>query len=531
MPRSLVTQAAITLLSFSSMENYTGKLLTIVVVSVLLSGVAAWLTAYRYRRAMQRLMRAPAAQGNAAAAAPVIADLPAPRPVTLDDNRRTGVRLTFLLIGLSLLISLSSACIYLWLAFPGERIPPKRALTLALLYVWPVIPALGLMWRWTRWRLLGALLLWCALVYPVFLWRSIEPQPLQLLLGMALEVGPTMVLVAVLLMGSATRAVAPWLLLPIAALVGTSIAGMDLLFVMVEQHHPILMGMITWVPVYAAIALFAMLPWLLAWWPLRSLGRAMGRAYARKWLSDLLVTFTTVWAIALVARALNVASGTGFAALAMLLPLLWIPPVMLLYARWYKREGRPPTLLVLRVFQRDAQVQALFDHVIERWRLSGNTVMIAGTDLADRTLDADDIFTFFDRRLAQRFIRTPAELAPRMAAFDLAADADGRYRVNECYCHDATWQDALQALVRQSDVVLMDLRGFQAHNAGCRYELGTLAQSARALRVVVLADGQTDRAAAAASIGHEHSGRFVWLDATQIDARKRREVLASLFGS
>jgi hypothetical protein len=85
--------------------------------------------------------------------------------------------------------------------------------------------------------------------------------------------------------------------------------------------------------------------------------------------------------------------------------------------------------------------------------------------------------------------------------------------------------------VRQSDVVLMDLRGFRAHNAGCRYELGTLAQSTRALRVVVLADGQTDRAAAGEAIGAQGGERFVWLDATRIDARKRREVLALLFGA
>ena len=105
----------------------------------------------------------------------------------------------------------------------------------------------------------------------------------------------------------------------------------------------------------------------------------------------------------------------------------------------------------------------------ERWRLSGNTVMIAGTDLADRTLDADDIFQFLDRKLAQRFIVSRADVARRTDAFDMMADIDGRYRVNECYCHHTTWQDALQALVRYSDVVLMDLRGFQAHNAGCRY--------------------------------------------------------------
>ena len=243
------------------------------------------------------------------------------------------------------------------------------------------------------------------------------------------------------------------------------------------------------------------------------------------------VLFAAVWTISLVFPALGVAGSVGLAGAAMLLPLLWIPLVMLPYARLHKRQGRPPTLLVLRVFQHDAQIQALFDHVVERWRMSGNTVMIAGTDLADRTLGADDIFTFLDGRLAERFIRTPQEVAPRLAAFDLAPDADGRYRVNECYCHDTTWQVALQALVRQSDVVLMDLRGFQAHNAGCSYELGALAQASRALRVVVLTDSQTDRATAAEAIGHTEPARFVWLDASHINAHKRREVLASLFGS
>jgi hypothetical protein len=79
------------------------------------------------------------------------------------------------------------------------------------------------------------------------------------------------------------------------------------------------------------------------------------------------------------------------------------------------------------------------------------------------------------------------------------------------------------------DVVLMDLRSFQAHNAGCRYELAMLAQTKRALRVVVLTDGQTDRAAAAEAVAHAAPGRFVWLDTARIDARKRAEVLASLF--
>ena len=378
--------------------------------------------------------------------------------------------------------------------------------------------------------MLGVLVLWCGLCFVVMLWRSIEPRPLELLLFLGSEIGPPLLLVALLCMGSATRAVAPWLLPPIVALVWASITGVDLLGLLVERRAPLLMPLASALSVPGVMLLFALLPWLLAWWPLHRLARALGRAYARKQLSELIVLFTAVWAIVLLSQALTMASSAGLGGgLLLALPLLWIPLVMTINERMRTEPGRPPTLLVLRVFQRDAQVQDLFDHVVERWRLSGNTVLIAGTDLADRTLDADDIFTFLDGGLSQRFIRTPADVAPRLAAFDLARDADGRFRVNECYCHDTTWQDALAALVQRSDVVLMDLRSFQAHNAGCRYELGTLAQTPRALRVIVLTDGQTDRAAAAEAVGHARPGRFVWLDTATIDRAKRREVLASLF--
>lgn len=518
------------------MEYSTGKLVSIFIFGVAASCIGAWVIAYRYRKAMQRLMRAPAAGASAVTVSPVLVSPPPSRPVTLADNRRAGMRLTLVLIGVSCLIALSSAALWMSVAMPEDPFSPKRVATVALLHLWPVIPAIGLMWRWSRWRLLGALLLWCVFCFFIFLWRSIEPRPLQLLYGMAVEIGPTLVLVALILMGSATRAVAPWLLLPFTGLVWASHVGLDVLAVMIERHSPILLGLISWLPdgwlsVFFVGLGFALLPWLLAWWPLKRFARALGRAYARKRLSELMVVFTTVWAFSLVERALTSASSAGLWSLALFLPLLWIPLVMLPYAKLHRQPGRPPTLLVLRVFQRDQQVQALFDHVIERWRLSGNTVMIAGTDLAIRTLDADDIFTFLDGRLRERFIRTRAEVGPRLAAFDLLPDADGRYRVNECYCHDTTWQDALNALVSQSDVVLMDLRGFQAHNAGCLFELATLAQAGRNLRVIVLTDGQTDRAAATAAVGQVTSGRFVWIDASRVDGAKRRQVLANLFGS
>ena len=125
------------------MAYNTGKLLFIFLVAVLLSCIASWLTAHRYRRAMQRLMRAPAAGVGNASVAMAVPNLPAPGPVSLADNHRAGVRLTLLLVGLSILLALSSAVIYILLAFPDEPFAPRRAVMVALLHLWPVIPALS----------------------------------------------------------------------------------------------------------------------------------------------------------------------------------------------------------------------------------------------------------------------------------------------------------------------------------------------------------------------------------------------------
>ena len=537
----------------------TGKLFFIFTLALLLAGLGAWALAVRYRHAMRRLMSAPTATATALALGTVAVasagHRPAPpRPVSIADNRHEGRRIAALLVVLSMLMAASSASLWLVVAFPGEPFAPKRAAVLALMQVWPVLPALGLLWHWRLPRVFAALGVWFLLFFAVGLWRSIEPRPLELLAGTAALVGLPLALVTVLCWGQATRAVAPWLLPLFVLLVWASVAGLDALGVLVEQRSPLVMWLARGLGAHAAMALFAVLPWLVAWWPAQRLGRALGAAYAAKQLSELLVLFTAVWAIALLMQALQVAGSAGAgAALLQFAPLAWVP---LGVAVWRRRAeaGRPPTLLVLRVFQRDAAVQRLFDDVVERWRVSGNTVLIAGTDLADRTLDADDIYTFLDGGLADRFIRTPAEVAPRLAAFDLARDACGRFRVNECYCHDTAWREALAALVEMSDVVLMDLRGFHVKNEGCRHELGVLARSPRRLRVVVLFDAATDRGAAAAAIGEGGAAaaaigeggdaaaaigegsadpnadtRFAWVEVPRIDATSRRAVFARLF--
>ncbi len=523
--------------------------LLVAISATLLSCIAAWAVARRYRRRMQQLMRAPAGVPLPTSRVPAPPATPAPHPspslraaraLSLADNRTAGLRLSALLVVTACLVSVSAAVLFCLLELPDDPFRLMRIVPIALLKLWPLVLVLALVWRWSRTRLLTTLALWLAATFAVLLalawWRELDIGPALLARMLADEVGLPLALIGPMFLGSATRVIAPWLFLPFALLVGSSMLGLQAMQAIAQGRvaqapawAALLDPWLGWLPVPAVFAAFVFLPWLVAWWPARMLGRALGRAYARKRLSDLLVMFTAVWGIALTDKVIASVDEAGAAALAMYLTLAWIPAALLLAAALRRDPDRPPTLLVLRVFQQDALAQSLFDDVVERWRLSGNTVLIAGTDLADRTLDADDIFRFLDGRLAERFVGSASDLQRRLAEFDLAPDLDGRYRVNECYCHDTTWRDALRALVQRSDVVLMDLRGFQAHNAGCRYELDTLTQVERDLHVVVLTDGRTDRAAAQQAVAPGRPQRFTWIDAQAFDARTRRQILGGLF--
>lgn len=514
----------------------TGKLLFIFVVAVVLSAFGAWIIAARYRATMLALMSGSAgagaatdaAPGTAAAIAPRFDAAPGPAP-SLAANRRAGWHLTIALLVLSLFVATSSAALQLleMLGVAGWSV--KRLGVLAAVQLWPVLPALAIVWRWSRLRLLIAFVAFLVASFLLMLWRSEVAQPLMLLRYLALEVGLPLFLIAPLCLGSSTRAIAPWLLPPMAGLVWASIAGIDGLAYFLQRKAAWLVSLSDAVGAEAVWALFALVPWLIAWWPLQALGRAFARAYTARAVSELSVQFTAVWIVQLIFVALGAASDRGLGGLVMLLPALWIPFGFAVLASRRPSAVRPPTLLVLRVFQHDAAVHDLFDHVVERWRLTGNTVLIAGTDLVDRTLDAGDVLSFLDRRLGQRFVNRPADIAARIAEFDLLADLEGRFRINECYCRDSTWREAFAALAARSDVVLMDLRGFQARNVGCLHELASLARAERVGRVVVLTNADTDRATADAAVSGAPAERFAWVDVRPGTRLDHRLLLARLF--
>jgi len=514
----------------------SGKIFFLLIVATLLALLGAWVVARSYRASMKRLMKMPLAAPSTATAPEIVPGYPsratAPAPVTLAENRNAHFRLLAAFLALTLVIALTRTLITQVIA--DGAITLKTVATLGAAYAWPVLPVIAVIGRWSRPRFVGAMLAWFVLAVLLLSWRTNENVSFAMVFKwMLFDTGLPLIVVTALCLGGASRAVGPWLAPLFIVLSGSSQLGVDLLAAMVEDYSPIVRWLASWLNATLAIILFALLPWLIAWWPARALGRWLAQAYRQRQVSELFYLFTAVWVIALIGPALGAIGDLGWGALVCFLPLLWIPLGATLMQRFAAPviAGRPPTLLVLRVFQQDANVQDLFDHVIERWRLTGNTVLIAGTDLVDRTIDADDIFTFIDGRLGERFIRSPADVPRRLAEFEWHPDVEGRYRVNECYCHDTTWQDALAELLRVSDVVLMDLRNFVAANKGCLYELETLSSAPGLSRVVVLVNDTTELAAAQAATTAAPAGRFVWLAQQGAAPPATEEVLGALLAT
>lgn len=524
------------------MQGHSGQLLFALQLGVLLAALASWLVASAYRRRMLGLMRdgpAPDTAHADAAAVPTLPNWPiappavAPRRSDLAAaNRRATTRALLVLAGVCLLIGLTQS----WLAFlfvynDSKGFTVRRVLVLGLVYAWPMVMAWGLLRRWSWARVLAGIGVYMLLMVGLVMLNSNAQQSLGRVAGWLGSVVLMPMVVALLISASGRiRAVAPYLL-PIFLLLSAASTSALALLAQGAQNPPAwIVHFVGLVGAWPAIVLLALAPWVLLAWPVWRLGLWLAQAYRAKRFSDLAYLLAAYWFVILAASALPALEGAGWLGFTQLLPWLWLPLLARWLPRWLVPTAAPLTLLVLRVFQRDAAVETLFDRVIERWRLTGNTVLIAGTDLISRTLDPDDLFTFLNGRLGERFIASPSQVPQRLADFDLQPDPDGRYRVNECYCFDSTWQAALAALVQRADLVLMDLRGFQAKNAGCRHELGVLSQAANVHRVVLLHDARTDRVAAGNDIAAAPAGRFVWVDADRLNQGKVAQIMGQLLG-
>jgi hypothetical protein len=227
--------------------------------------------------------------------------------------------------------------------------------------------------------------------------------------------------------------------------------------------------------------------------------RVLARLYERKAYSDrqLLVDCWSLMIILYVFARLGETPGTpqlliASAFLVFLVYRLFIQAALRLLTGSIQR---PPNrrLLLLRTFGFQRRTERIFDAIGERWRFHGSVLMIAGTDLAARTISPDNYLSFLVRRLRSRFIGTEADLQRNLELLDDRPDPDGRYRINELFCDDGTWYQGVVALIDRADLVLMDLRGFGPNHRGCVFELQQSVERGPAGQVVLVVDDTTDR--------------------------------------
>jgi len=149
-------------------------------------------------------------------------------------------------------------------------------------------------------------------------------------------------------------------------------------------------------------------------------------------------------------------------------------------------------LLVLRVFSLGKRSRRLFRWLGMYWRYAGSVQLIAGTDLATENLEPHEFLDFLSGKLGRSFINDGPTLDRKLAEMDVRPDHDGRFRVNEFFCHDNTWRIVLDRLVTGTDVVFMDLRGFSRQNGGCIFEINALINAMSLDRVQFITDATTD---------------------------------------
>jgi hypothetical protein len=228
--------------------------------------------------------------------------------------------------------------------------------------------------------------------------------------------------------------------------------------------------------------------------------RWLGSLYRRRQISDQSIITDAVWLIFSFAQTpSSVGSVSGRSELSFAIAIGAFVAYKLVAAAGFRllrtraeRSEQAPKLLLLRVFSLGTRGESLFARFTKFWRYIGIVRMIAGPDLATSTVEPHEFLDFLAGRLQRRFISGPDTLERRISETEQRRDADGRYRVADFFCHDDTWQMVLRRLEKESDVVLMDLRGFSQNNHGCVFEINELLNVVLLRHIVFVVDRTTD---------------------------------------
>jgi hypothetical protein len=367
-----------------------------------------------------------------------------------------------------------------WLDAGRADIEPRDLLGLAVLFAWPLVPtvltvvAAPLTARVAAWAGYGVL------VPLLMIGTGLTPAETAALVG-GVVAPPLVVLFA--LSGRGVRAVGPFLVVPVLI----TVTGLLL--------YP-------WAALWGVgLGASAQVGAVLAALAAGALGIAGGahlvrgaRQYARKRAGDQMVTisqwwlFATAWhSVVLIPSGVRPALAVWTAHLVFLLVLatgLRLRP---------RPSDLPRRLLLLRPLGAQRRRDALLHRLDAYWRHVGTVSTVAEPGLASAALEPHEFLDLLRGRPGRRIVDTPGDLRYRAAEFDQDPDPDGRYRAGELFCRDDLRREALWLLLRRTDCVLVDLRGFTRAHAWATDEIARLAQVAPLYRVVVLVDDETDQ--------------------------------------
>jgi hypothetical protein len=501
----------------------SGQLSYVLLVGVVDAAILSWLALVWFRRAVRRLMRQRAADGTATAPAPGAASMPpdgAPSGPTFAIFEPDGGRAAQgwlpalpgrrrLLIVYGVAAGLHALVITAFQLAQQSEVSWISALARWWVNTWPLVPALiallVLDWRQSL-RLGGVFVLSGAVALALLtlasrgLRGSIDFVPLTNTYWLLLLLGYTAAAPLALLLVTGwrrIRAVAP-LVLSVTFLFGFGVVLFQTLLLHVFDLAAARRVLLDWSArtseglIYYALFMVLILPvGGLAWWLLRGLAAA----FEWKRFSDVQLMVDCWWLIVSAEEMAVLSTQMG----------LWAIPVGLGAFGAYRLavtvglRGHAPApsaagqrLLFLRVFGYRARTEAMLDKVAQRWRFDGPVQLVAGIDVAARTVDPGDFLAFVGGRLANRYVAGPESLRERLGALDVVRDPDGRFRINDFYCHGDTWQPTVQALLDASDRVLMDVRSLSERNQGCRYELEQLVWRLPTDALVLVVDAGTD---------------------------------------
>src|SRR5215471_9382471 len=282
---------------------WDGKVIFVVAVAVVFAALAGRIVAARYRTRVLALMSgaspprdATVARGPAAAV--IATPAPSASSVSPAQNRRARRRLALTFVLISLAIGFSQAWFGLVFVYTGGGTGPIKLFVMGLLYGWVMVPALGLLWRWS----------WL---------RTTDDQQLPVVMGwLATTILPPLLVFALAFSGTA-RATSPHLVPIFLLLVGSSVLGTDILERMMRTPDGV--GVVTrllgFVPATGVFASFIFAPWLLMAWPAWRSARLLAAGYVAKRFSEPVYLLGGIWLVALLMEALSSSHGIGARAL------------------------------------------------------------------------------------------------------------------------------------------------------------------------------------------------------------------------